>query len=124
MNTPAQPRPVGGASLSDILTAIQNIVKGLSTITTNYLNVEGQITYPNISAPTIIKAIGGRIDRVSVITAGTGGFIYDATLVTDTTKPIYVIPDAVSVEPYRVNMPTTYGIFVDPGDGVVTVSYA
>lgn len=116
----------GNASLSDILSAIKNLVLGISTIGNNYLNVQGQITYPNISAPTVIKSAAGRTGRVSVITAGsTTGIIYDAISTADTSKPIYVIPQAVGNEPYDVDLPVTYGIVVSPGSGqVVSVSFS
>jgi hypothetical protein len=118
--------PTGGASVSDVLTTIQNIVKALATAAQNYLNVQGAVNAATITAPTLVKNVAGRICSVSVIVAGSAtGFVYDATSLTDTSKPLYVIPDAVGLEPYVVNLPASFGIVVVPGTGqTVTVSYS
>ena len=122
----AGPTPTGGASTSDVLTAIKNIVTALATAAQNYLNVQGLINAANISTPTLVSTKAGRICSVSVLTAGSAtGLIYDGALLTATTKPIYVIPTSVGTEPYVVNMPVSFGIVVSPGSGqVVTVSYS
>jgi hypothetical protein len=122
----AGPTPSGGASTSDILTAIKNIVTALATDATNFLNVNGQVSFAAITVPTIVKPTAGRIASVSVIVAGSStGFIYDAVLLTDTTKPLYVIPMSVGTEPYVVNLPNSFGLVVVPGTGMkVTVSYS
>jgi hypothetical protein len=118
--------PTGGASTSDILTTLKNIVTALATAAQNYLNVQGATNKAAITAPTVVKNSPGRIGSVSVITAGSAtGFIYDATLLTDTTKPLYIIPDAVGLQPYVVNLPASFGIVVVPGSGQkITVSYS
>jgi|ERR1700722_890106 len=118
--------PTGGASTSDVLTAIKNIVTALATAAQNYLNVQGLINAAGIVTPTVVSSKAGRIAEVSVITAGSAtGFIYDAVSLTDTTKPIYVIPTAVSDQPYVVNFPLSFGLVVVPGSGQkVTVSYS
>jgi hypothetical protein len=118
--------PTGGASTSDILTTLKNIVTALATAAQNYLNVQGATNKAAITAPTVVKNSPGRIASVSVITAGSAtGFIYDATLLTDTTKPLYIIPDAVGLQPYVVNLPASFGIVVVPGSGQkITVSYS
>jgi hypothetical protein len=122
----AGPTPTGGASTSDVLTAIKNIVTALATAAQNYLNVQGLINAANISTPTLVSTKEGRICSVSVLTAGSAtGLIYDGALLTATTKPIYVIPTSVGTEPYVVNMPLSFGLLVVPGSGqVVTVSYS
>lgn len=125
--TPATPAAASGASLSDILTAIKNLVTGLATATTNYLNVQGQITLCNITAPTVVKASAGRVCSVSVIAGGGApGAIYDvATLTGARTKQLYVIPDSVGTEPYVVNLAASFGILVVPGsEQNVSVSYS
>ena len=116
--------PTGGASLSDLLTAAKNIVLGLSTLATNYLNVEGQISYANITAPTVVKATGGRVARVSVTTAGSSaGVIYDSSSAAGATLPVASIPATVGIMP--AGIPTSYGIFVVPGAGqALTVVYS
>ena len=121
---PTPTPPTGGASLSDLLTTAKNIVLGLSTLANNYLNVEGQISYANITAPTVVKSTGGRIARMSVTTAGTSaGVIYDGASPTATTLPVVAIPATVGITPGGI--PTSYGIFVVPGSGqAVTVVYS
>lgn len=116
----------GGASTSDVLTAIKNIVTALATAAQNYLNVQGATNTAKIIAPTVVKSSAGRIASVSVIVAGSAtGLIYDATLTTDTSKPLYVIPTSVGTEPYVVNLPANFGITVQPGSGqTVTVSWS
>jgi hypothetical protein len=122
----ASPTPTGGASTSDVLTAIKNIVTALATAAQNYLNVQGLINAANISTPTLVSTKAGRICSVSVLTAGSAtGLVYDGALLTAITKPIYVIPTSVGTEPYVVNMPLSFGLLVVPGSGqVVTVSYS
>lgn len=116
----------GDASVSSVLTAFQNLVVQLATAGQNYLNVQGVVNAAGITAPTLVKGQAGRIAVVSVIVAGSAtGFIYDATSLSDTTKPLYVIPMAVGTEPYVVNLPASFGIVVVPGTGqTVTVSYS
>ena len=50
----ASPTPTGGASTSDVLTAIKNIVTALATAAQNYLNVQGLINAAGIVAPTVV----------------------------------------------------------------------
>ena len=119
-----RPLPQSGASLSDLLTAVKNIVLALATLTQDYLNVQGQVNAPNLTSPTIVKATAGRIAVVSVITAGTStGKIYDSATLAASTKILGIIPTAVGV--YPVNLPASFGILVVPGTGqAVTVSYS
>jgi hypothetical protein len=113
------------ASLSDILTATKNIVTALATAAQNYLNVQGLINASAITAPTIVKASAGRVCSVSIIVGGATGTIYDSSTLTDTTKPVYIIPDTVGTEPYVVNMPVSFGILVVPGSGqTLTISFS
>jgi hypothetical protein len=122
------PPASGNASLTDILTAVKNVVTALNNATQTYLNVNGLTVVSAINVPTVIKASGGRVVNVSITTAGAStGVIYDAVLVGATTKPLWVIPEAIATdgEPYRVNLPSVYGIVVVPGGGqVVAVSYS
>jgi len=121
------PAPASGASLTDILTAIKNLVTALTTAANNYLNVQGQANVCNITTPTVVKASAGRVCSVSVIAGGGGpGAIYDvATLLGARNKQLFVIPDTVGTEPYVVNMPAAFGILCVPGsEQVITVSYS
>lgn len=117
-----------GASLSDLLTTLQNLVKAVNNVGQNYLNVQGLTSLANISVPTVVKASTGRVCTISVTTAGSAtGLVYDGATLTATSKPIWVIPEAAKTdgEPYVVNIPTTAGILVVPGTGqTVTAGYS
>lgn len=112
------------ASLSDILTAAKNIVTAINGLAQSYNEVQGSISVPAVSALTQISQKGGRVASISVTTAGTStGLVYDSNAATVTTRPVYVIPEAVGV--YVVNLPVSYGVLVQPGTGqVLTVSYS
>lgn len=114
------------ASASDILSTLKNVVTALNTASQAYLNVQGQANSVAITSATVVKSSAGRICSVSVITAGsTTGAIYDSATTGATTKPLYVIPEAVATEPYVVNLPAAFGILVVPGTSQkVTVSYS
>jgi hypothetical protein len=124
---PAVPASASGASLSDILTSIKNLVTTLGTASNNFLNVHGQTTVCNITAATLIKSSAGRVAQVSVISGGSApGAIFDVVSLTGArTKQLYVIPDTVGTAPYIVNMPASFGILVVPGTGqIVSVSFS
>ena len=123
--TPAAKSPQSaGASLSDILSAIKNLVTAVNALAQNYLNVEGLTNSGPLAVPTVVKASAGRVVRVSVTTAGsTAGMIYDGASLSATSKPMYAIPDAVGVAEFI--WPFAFGILVVPGTGqVVAVSYS
>ena len=111
------------ASLDDVFTTSKNIVTALNNVSQVYLNVNGLKTAAGITTATVIKASVGRVASVSVIVAGSAGKIYDATSVSSTANPIYVIPATVGV--VFVNMPVSSGIVVAPGSGqTVSVSFS
>lgn len=117
-----------GASLSDLLTTAQNIVKAINNVAQNYLNVQGLTSFANISAPTVVKASPGRVCRLSITTAGSAtGMVYDGATLAATSKPLWVIPEtaASNGEPYEVNFATTFGLLIVPGSGqVVAVGFS
>lgn len=121
---PAPQQQPSGASLSDLLTALKNLVIALGTLTQDYLNVQGLVNFTGITKPTVIKMTSGRIAVVSVVVAGTTpGLAYDSSTLTDTTRPLGVIPNVVGV--YVVNLPTSFGLLMVPGTGqMVSGSYA
>ena len=112
------------ASLSDILTAAQNIVTAINGAAKTYLTVNGTANVAGMTSATVVKSSAGRVCSISVIVAGSAvGKVYDATTATATTNPIYVVPQTVGV--FIVNIPTQYGIVVAPGSGqTVTASYS
>jgi|SRR6478609_7768217 len=112
------------ASLDEILTAAKNIVTAINNASRQYLIIAGAQIYEKITAPTLVVTGHGRLCVVSVYTAGTTvGMAYDATVTTDTTKPLCSIPMAVGV--YRIDLPFDFGLVIVPGTGHgITVSYS
>ena len=86
----------------------------------------GTQTTANVIAPTVIKAVGGRVAKVSVVVAGsTAGAVHNVATVAAAAaaNQIAVVPDTVGV--YDINMPCGAGIVVVPGtDQVLAVSFA
>jgi hypothetical protein len=114
----------GSASLTDILTAIKNLVLAVNTASTAYLNVNGQRNAAGLTANTVISTQAGRVATVSVLVAGTSvGVLFDGTTLTATTKPLGVIPNTVGV--FSVNMPFSFGLVYVAGAGQqVTIGYS
>jgi len=123
MNANAPPS-TGSTSLSDILTAIKNLVTALNNETQTYLNVQGLLNSGPITAPTVVEGSAGRVCSASVTVAGTSsGLIYDGATTSAKTKPLAVINNTLGVQ--VINMPVSFGILVLPGTGMsVTVSYS
>lgn len=114
---PMPPQP--GASLSDLLTAVKNLVIALNGATQAFNQVNGLSTLEGVTAATVVKASPGRVASVSIIVAGsTTGMIYDSANKTQV-MPLWVIPMATASngEPYVVNMACDSGILVVPGSG-------
>src|SRR5208282_2588675 len=124
MSTPASQLPVQGASISDVLTALQNLVKAINAASQQYLAINGALNFPAISSATVVKMTAGRIVDISIIAAGTTvGMIYDGSTLAATTKPIIPLPNIVGV--YRVTFPVSFGILIIPGAGqTVAGSYS
>lgn len=120
----SNPAASGGASLSDILTAIKNLVEAVNNASQAYRAVNGVSTKEGITAPIVLKASPGRIASVSVIVAGSApGTLYDSSQASVPTAPLYLIPNTVGV--FVVNLPTDTGLLVVPGSGqTVTVSWS
>lgn len=112
------------ASLSDLLTAAKNIVTAINGLGQTYLNIQGALSYTDLTAATLVHSGNGRLCNVVVTTAGSAtGAVYDSTNTTTPANLIYVIPNTVGV--YTVNFPVNYGIVVVPGTGqVVSVSHS
>jgi hypothetical protein len=116
--------PTGGASTSDLLTALKNVVTALNNATQTYLNVNGATNLAGIGAPTVVKNGAGRLVLISVTVAGsTQGAAYDGATLTATGNPLCLIPEAVGI--YEVDLPARFGIVIYPGTGqALTVSYS
>lgn len=90
------------------------------------INSSGGLTPAlNISAATVIKAVAGRLCRLSVITAGsTAGSVYDynSTSSIPAGSLIASIPAATGMT--QLDFPCSVGITVVPGTGqVLAVTY-
>jgi hypothetical protein len=113
-------------SLTNLLTASQNIVTALNNNASTSLQVAGNKNVTGITAQAVVSANPGRVATVSVIVAGsTTGTIWDAanTASASNARRLAAIPMSVGV--YVINMPVAYGIVVTPGTGMtVAVSYS
>ena len=121
------PPQSAGSSMSDLLTAVKNLVVALNNAAQSFNNVNGVSTQEAITTPTVVKASAGRVVAVSIIVSGSStGMIYDAAAA-NTTAPLWVIPEAAASngQPYVVNLPVDSGIYVVPGTGQsVTLSWS
>jgi len=86
---------------------------------------KGLNSVKNITTATVIKAVPGRIAKVSVLVAGSGaGSVNDCatTGAAATANELAVIPQTVGV--FDIDMPCSTGIVVVPGTGqTLAVSY-
>jgi hypothetical protein len=112
------------ASVTDILTSVQNVVRAISNLGTTYLRVQGYQVETGISTTTLVMNRQGRLVRIAVVTAGsTAGVAYDAKATGITSSPLVAIPNTVGI--IDVNLPVDNGIVIAPGTGqVVTVSFS
>jgi hypothetical protein len=78
----------------------------------------------NISAATVVKVGSGKVMKVSMNTAGAGAQINDCatTGAAAASNLIAVLPNAVGVT--TLDWPFTTGLCVNPGAGVVSVSWS
>lgn len=114
----------GNVSAADLLTALKNAVNAINSAAQTYLVVNGVTDLAGIAVATVVKSSNGRVATVSITTAGSApGVIYDASNTSDTTRPLYAIPNTIGV--VHLNMPAQYGIVVAPGTGqVICVAYS
>jgi hypothetical protein len=124
MSTPNPVPAAQGASLSDILTAVQNLVKALNAATQAVLSIAGITNFGPLTSATVVKNSAGRVCEISIISAGTTtGYIYDSASLSTTTATMIPLPNIVGV--YKVTFPTSLGILVMPGTGqTVSGSYS
>ena len=89
------------------------------------LTAQGQKTFFNITAATLVKASSGRVAKVSVLVAGSvAGSVNDAATIVGaaTANEIAVIPNTVGV--YNIDFPVSNGIVIKAGTGnTIAVSY-
>ena len=93
------------------------------------LTAQGQKTFLNITAATVVKTVAGRVATVSVIAASNAGSqnaaVADKTSTTGITNAnlVAVVPDVVGT--YTIDMPCANGIVLVPGGArqVLAISY-
>ena len=115
---------LSSASLTTLITTLQNLVTSLNNATATYLNVNGSVNSGSIIATTVVKQSAGRVITMSILVAGTSvGVIYDSVTIGQTTKPLALIPNETGI--ITVNMPASFGITVNPGSGQqVVINYS
>jgi hypothetical protein len=116
-----------GASLSDLLTAVQHVASNIAQAAQTYLAVNGQQSRAGISATggaQLLKQGSGRVAYVNVIVAGTtGGAVVDGNSTASTTPVLVVIPNTIGS--FFVNLPFNLGLVIIPGAGqTLTVSFS
>ena len=89
------------------------------------LTAQGQKTFFNITAATVVKTTSGRVAKISVIVAGSAaGSVYDAatTGAAAAANEIAVIPATAGI--INIDFPVSNGIVVTPGTGqTLAISY-
>ena len=93
------------------------------------ITAQGQKTFLNVTSATVVKAIAGRVAKVSVIAASTNGSqnaaVADKTSTSGITNAnlVAVIPDVVGT--YNIDIPCSNGIVLVPGGAgqVLAISY-
>lgn len=116
-----------GASLSDLLTAVQHVASNIAAAAQTYLAVNGQQSRAGIAAAggaQLLKQGSGRVAYVNVIVAGTApGEVVDGQSTAATTPVLAVIPNTVGS--FFVNLPFNLGLVIIPGAGqTLTVSFS
>jgi hypothetical protein len=113
-------------SLTNLLTASQNVVTALNNNAQTSLQIAGNKVVAGLTSQTLVSSNPGRLCVVSVIVAGTTtGKVWDAssTVAAVNAHLLATIPLAVGV--YIFNMPVANGIVITPGTGMtVAVSYS
>lgn len=124
MSTPNPVPATGSASLSDLLTAVRNLVIALNNASQTYANIAGIANFGPITTATVIKSSPGRICEIAIISAGTTtGYVYDSASTSATTAPMVPLPNIVGV--YKVSFPVSFGLLIIPGAGqTISGSYS
>jgi hypothetical protein len=116
-----------GASLSDLLTAVQHVASNIAQAAQTYLSVNGSQSRSGMTAAAgaqLLKQGSGRVVSVNVTATGTAnGALIDSTNPAATAPVLAVIPTAIGS--YLVNLPFNLGLVVIPGAGMtLSVSYS
>lgn len=112
------------ASLTDILTSLQNGVQAINNLATAWTRGQGNLTSIVITAQTLVTSRPCYLVSFNVIVAGAAGTINNAasTSASATTNAICATPATVGI--YPVGSVCNAGIVANPGSGQsVVVTY-
>lgn len=109
------------ASIDDILSAILNTNKTLSSWVSAQKRALGNLTTALITAPTLVITGSGRLVSMTVIVGGSAGAIYNSATVAAAVaaNELAVIPTTVGV--VQLGMEFNAGLVVSPGSGQTCV---
>lgn len=113
------------ATLSDVLTSIQNLVVAFNGVNDGITSQVPHFTSGQMVASTLILPGFVRVTGISVVTAGSAGGLYDAQSIAAATADtqVYAVPATAGFLP--VQMVFTRGVVYIPGAGqVAAVFYA
>ena len=113
------------AGFTDILTALQNGVQGISDVSLHLSHQNPDFLSGPISASTLVQVGYVRLLGVSVIVGGAAGLLHNVNRAADaaSTNQIYTIPTTAGY--YDVHMVFPAGLVCVPGAGqIVALFYA
>lgn len=121
----ADQQPAGGASLSDILTSIQNLVVATNAAANANNRLVPNLTSGRLAANTLVQTGFVRVTGISVVTAGAAGALFDAATLAGAaagTNDVYPVAAAAGFTP--LNMVFKNGLVYKPGAAqVATIFY-
>ena len=127
-NTTGFTPPQGGASITDILTALKNVATAINGWTQQQQTLAGTSNSPNITGATLVKGGAGRLVGVSIVVQGSAdGAIYDigAASGAAASNKLYTVSHSAAVGYYPLGVTTSLGLVVVPGSGqTLMVTYA
>lgn len=116
----------GGASLSDILTSIQNLVVATNAVANANNGLIPHLTSGRLAANTLVQTGFVRVLGISVVVAGAVGALLDAATLASAavgTNDVYDVPAATGFIP--LNMVFANGLVYKPGAAqVAAIFYA
>lgn len=114
-----------GASLSDLLSAMQNGVTAMNAFVTAVTRDAPALTSGQLAADKLVQIGFVRVLGVSIVAGGAAGGLYDAASVTAAISTTQVYVTGTTPGFYPVNMVFVNGLVYKPGAGqTVTIFYA
>lgn len=101
-----------------LLSALQNLVSNLSTVTQAINRSEGMVTSITVTTPTVVALGPGRLVGFSVTVAGSGdGTINDAATAAAVTDANVLAAAPMTLGVYQCGMAFKNGLVITPGSG-------